>query len=69
MLSTFDYIDSLTTITVKEQLINNMEYIVNELKDEGFDDSDIYEYVKVLLLSILNTDTYAKLNELLNKHQ
>jgi len=62
----FDYIDGLTTTFVKEQLVNNIEHIVNELRDEDFYDDEIYEYLNKILLTVMNGKSYAKIRELLD---
>lgn len=63
----FDYIDGLTTTFVKEQLVNNIEHIVNELRDEDFYDEEIHEYLNKILITVMNAKTYAKIQELLGK--
>lgn len=66
MQEQFDYIDGLTTTFVKEQLVNNIEHIVNELRDEDFHDDEIYEYINKITLTIMNGKTYDKIRQLLD---
>ena len=64
-----DYIDSLTTIFVKEQLISNIEFLADELREEGFFDEDIYDYLSTLVLYVLNSDSIDKIKVLLSKEK
>ena len=64
-----DYIDSLTTIFVKEQLISNIEFLSDELREEGFFDEDIYDYLSTLVLYVLNSDSIDKIKVLLSKEK
>ena len=64
-----DYIDSLTTIFVKEQLISNIEFLADELREEGFFDEDIYDYLSTLVLYVLNSESIDKIKVLLNREK
>lgn len=66
MQEQFDYIDGLTTTFVKEQLVNNIEHIVNELRDEGFYDEEIHEYLNKIVLTVMNGKTYEQIRKLLD---
>ena len=64
-----DYIDSLTTIFVKDQFVNNIEFLVDELREEGFFDEDIYDYLSTIVLHVLNSDSIDKIKVLLSKEK
>lgn len=66
MQEQFDYIDGFTTTFVKEQLVNNIEHIVNELRDDDFHDDEIYEYLKKIVLIVMNGKTYEQIRKLLD---
>ena len=66
MQEQFDYIDGFTTTFVKEQLVNNIEHIVNELRDDDFHDDEIYEYLKKIVLTVMNGKTYEQIRKLLD---
>ena len=66
MESHLEYIDGLTTTFVKEHLVNNIEHIVNELRDEDFLDEEIYEYITMIVITVMNGKTYRKIRELLD---
>ena len=66
MQEQFDYIDGFTTTFVKEQLVNNIEHIVNELRDEDFYDDEIHEYLNKIVLTVMNGKTYEQIRKLLD---
>lgn len=49
-----EYIDGLVTTFMKEQLVNVLEDIINELRDEEYFDEDIYDYINQIVLTILH---------------
>jgi len=49
-----EYIDGLVTTFMKEQLVNVLEDIINELRDEECFDEDIYDYINQIVLTILH---------------
>lgn len=65
-MDNMDYIDGNVTTFVKEQLVDNIEHIVNELRDEGFYNDDIYDYLNKIVLTVINGETYNKIRELLD---
>ena len=66
MQEEFDYIDGNVTTFVKEQLVNNIEHIVNELRDEDFFDEEIHEYINKVVLTVMNGKTYQQIRTLLD---
>ena len=69
MQDTFDYIDGDVTTFVKEQLVSNIEHIVEELRDCQHFDDDIYGYLKEVVITVMNNETYSKIQDLLNKEK
>ena len=49
-----EYIDGLFTTFMKEQLVNVLEDIINELRYEEYFDEDIYVYINQIVLSIVH---------------
>ncbi len=59
-----EYIDGLVNIANKEVLCVVINSIIKDLRDEGFYDDDIYEYINNVTLSILHKKYEGILNQL-----
>ena len=50
-----EYIDNVVNLIVKDNLINSLEDVINDLREEEYFDEDIYEYINKVVLTILHT--------------
>lgn len=50
-----EYIDNVINLIVKDNLINSLEDVINDLREEEYFDEDIYEYINKVVLTILHT--------------
>ena len=50
-----EYIDNVVNLIVKDNLINSLEDVINDLRKEECFDEDIYEYINKVVLTILHT--------------
>lgn len=50
-----EYIDNVINLIVKDNLINSLEDVINDLRKEECFDEDIYEYINKVVLTILHT--------------
>jgi len=50
-----EYIDNVVNLIVKDNLINSLEDVINDLREEECSDEDIYEYINKVVLTILHT--------------
>jgi hypothetical protein len=50
-----EYIDNKINLIVKDNLINSIEDVINDLRKEECFDEDIYEYINKMVLTILHT--------------
>ena len=50
-----EYIDNITNMILKERLVNSVEDIVNDLREEECFDEDIYGYINQIVLTILHS--------------
>jgi hypothetical protein len=50
-----EYIDNVINLIVKDNLINSLEDVINDLRKEECFDEDIYEYINKVVLTILLT--------------
>ena len=50
-----EYIDNVINLIVKDNLINSLEDVINDLRKEECFDEDIYEYINKVELTILLT--------------
>jgi hypothetical protein len=61
-----EYIDNVINLIVKDNLINSLEDVINDLRKEECFDEDIYEYINKVVLTILHTkygDTLKQLKD------
>ena len=61
-----EYIDNVINLIVKDNLINSLEDVINDLREEECFDEDIYEYINKVVLTILHTkygDTLKQLKD------
>ena len=61
-----EYIDNVVNLIVKDNLINSLEDVINDLRKEECFDEDIYEYINKVVLTILHTkygDTLKQLKD------
>ena len=49
-----EYIDNVINLIVKDNLINSLEDVINDLRKEECFDEDIYEYINKVVLTILH---------------
>ena len=61
-----EYIDNVINLIIKDNLINSLEDVINDLRKEECFDEDIYEYINKVVLTILHTkygDTLKQLKD------
>lgn len=61
-----EYIDNKINLIVKDNLINSIEDVINDLRKEECFDEDIYEYINKMVLTILHTKYEDILKQLKN---
>ena len=49
-----EYIDNITNMILKDNLVNSVEDIVDDLREEECFDEDIYGYINQIVLTILH---------------
>ena len=64
-----EYIDGNVTTFVKEQYESNIMHMVNELRDEGFFDEQIYDYLNDIIIQLMHGKKYKSINDLLRKER
>ena len=64
-----EYIDGNVTIFVKEQYESNIMHMVNELRDEGFFDEQIYDYLNDIIIQLMHGKKYRDINDMLRKER
>lgn len=69
MQEQFDYVDGNVTNFVKDQLVSNIEFIVDELRDGDFHDEEIYDYLNKVVMTVMNGNTYNKIQQLLDNEK
>jgi hypothetical protein len=61
-----EYIDNVINLIVKDNLINSLEDVINDLRKEECFDEDIYEYINKVVLTILHSKYGDILKQLKN---
>jgi hypothetical protein len=64
-----EYIDGNVTTFVKEQYESNVNHMVNELREEGFFDEQIYDYLKDIIIQSMHGKTFSKIEDILDKER
>lgn len=64
-----EYIDGNVTTFVKEQYESNIMHMVNELRDEGFFDEQIYDYLNDIIIQLMHGKKYRDINDMLRKER
>lgn len=64
-----EYIDGNVTTFVKEQYESNIMHMVNELRDEGFFDEQIYDYLNDIIIQLMHGKKYKSINDMLRKER
>jgi len=64
-----EYIDGNVTTFVKEQYESNIMHMVNELRDEGFFDEQIYDYLNDIIIQLMHGKKYNDINDMLRKER
>mgnify|MGYP001098323715 CR=1 FL=1 len=64
-----EYIDGNVTTLVKEQYESNIMHMVNELRDEGFFDEQIYDYLNDIIIQLMHGKKYSDINDMLRKER
>lgn len=64
-----EYIDGNVTTFVKKQYESNIMHMVNELRDEGFFDEQIYDYLNDIIIQLMHGKKYKSINDMLRKER
>ena len=64
-----EYIDGNVTTFVKKQYESNIMHMVNELRDEGFFDEQIYDYLNDIIIQLMHGKKYRDINDMLRKER
>ena len=64
-----EYIDGNVTTFVKEQYESNIMHMVNDLRDEGFFDEQIYDYLNDIIIQLMHGKKYKSINDMLRKER
>ena len=64
-----EYIDGNVTTFVKKQYESNIMHMVNELRDEGFFDEQIYDYLNDIIIQLMHGKKFNDINDMLRKER
>lgn len=68
-MNTMEYMEGLVdqrdAIVMKEKMLK----VIKEFRNEGFEDEDIYDYIKDIVLMMMHGKTYKNIEDMLKKER
>ena len=64
-----EYMEGLVLQTEKIKLQESLVNIIKDFRNEGFQDEEIYEYVKDLMITLLHKQSFESIEELLKRER
>jgi len=68
-MRTQEYMEGLVLQSEKVKLQESMVNIIKDFRNEGFEDEDIYDYMKDVMITLLHKQTLSKIEDLLKRER
>lgn len=68
-MNTQEYMEGLVLQSEKVKLQESMVNIIKDFRNEGFEDEDIYDYMKDVMITLLHKQTLSKIEDLLKRER
>ena len=68
-MRTQEYMEGLVLQSEKVKLQESMVNIIKDFRNEGFEDEDIYDYMKDVMITLLHKQTLNKIEDLLKRER
>ena len=68
-MNTQEYMEGLVLQSEKVKLQESMVNIIKDFRNEGFEDEDIYDYMKDVMITLLHKQTLNKIEDLLKRER
>jgi len=65
-MTNLEYMEGLALQNEKQRIVLDMFKMIKDFREEGFEDEDIYDYMRDIVLSLMHGDTYKAIDDLLN---
>lgn len=65
-MTNLEYMDGLALQNEKQRIVLDMFKMIKDFREEGFEEEDIYDYMRDIILSLMHGDTYKAIDDMLN---
>jgi len=62
-----EYMEGLALKNAKQRVQLDMFKMIKDFREEGFEDEDIYDYMRDIVLNIMHGNTYKAIEEMLKE--
>tara|TARA_B110000483_G_C17974029_1_gene457037 strand:- start:353 stop:562 length:210 start_codon:yes stop_codon:yes gene_type:complete len=62
-----DYMEGLALKNAKQRVQLDMFKMIKDFREEGFEDEDIYDYMRDIVLNLMHGSTYKAIEEMLKE--
>lgn len=65
-MTNLEYMEGLALQNEKQRIVLDMFKMIKDFREEGFEEEDIYDYMRDIILSLMHGDTYKAIDDMLN---
>ena len=66
-MTNLEYMEGLALQNAKQRVQLDMFKMIKDFREEGFEDEDIYDYMRDIVLNIMHGNTYKAIEEMLKE--
>ena len=64
-MTNLEYMEGLALQNAKQRVQLDMFKMIKDFREEGFEDEDIYDYMRDIVLNLMHGNTYKAIEEML----
>ena len=64
-MENLEYMEGLALQNAKQRIQLDMFKMIKDFREEGFEDEDIYDYMRDIVLNLMHGNTYKAIEEML----
>ena len=66
-MENLEYMEGLALQNAKQRIQLDMFKMIKDFREEGFEDEDIYDYMRDMVLNLMHGNTYKAIEEMLKE--
>ena len=66
-MENLEYMEGLALQNAKQRVQLDMFKMIKDFREEGFEDEDIYDYMRDIVLNLMHGNTYKAIEEMLKE--